>query len=125
MGAIMAAGVASVAPMVRITFHKGIGIPDWLLGLAEDYLALKLGTQALGMTMDEVKGVAQGRRRGPRRAGADLGGRWCLIGPARPSRKGPGGSGGRALRPTGPCRASSKFRTAITRARSSDRRGRP
>lgn len=59
MGAIMAAGVASVAPMVRITIHKGLGIPDWMLGLAEDYLALKLGTQSMGMSMDEVKGVAR------------------------------------------------------------------
>ena len=47
------AGVAAVAPMVRIAGSRGLGIPDMLLGVAEDYLALRAGTEALGMTMDQ------------------------------------------------------------------------
>jgi hypothetical protein len=59
MGAVVAAGVAAVAPMVRIAAHKVLGIPDAMLGLAEDYLALQLGTQAMGMSMDQVTEVAR------------------------------------------------------------------
>ncbi len=59
LGAIVAAGVASVAPMVRIVGSKGLGIPDALLGIAEDYLALKLGSQAMGMTLDQVADAAK------------------------------------------------------------------
>jgi hypothetical protein len=59
MGAVVAAGVAAVAPMVRITGSSVLGVPDPLLGLAEDYLALKLGTQAMDMSMDELTGIAR------------------------------------------------------------------
>ena len=48
-----------VAPMARITLNKGLGISDALLGVAEDYLALRLGTEATGMTMNQVSEVAQ------------------------------------------------------------------
>jgi len=58
-GAVVAAGVASVAPMLRITGSKVLGIPDPLLGLAEDYLALRMGTRAMGMSMDDVTEVAR------------------------------------------------------------------
>jgi len=59
MGAVMAAGVAAVAPMVRISANKVLGIPDPILGLVEDYLALKLGSDAVGLSMDEVTQVAR------------------------------------------------------------------
>ncbi len=58
MGAVVAAGVAAVAPMVRITGSKVLGIPDPLLGLVEDYLALRLGTQAMGLSMHNVGDAA-------------------------------------------------------------------
>jgi hypothetical protein len=54
MGAVVAAGVASVAPMVRIALSKVLGIPDPLLGVAEDYLFLQLGTRATGMSFNEL-----------------------------------------------------------------------
>ena len=59
MAAVVAAGTACVAPMIRIAASKVLRIPDPLLGLAEDYLALHLGTQAMGMTMDQVSHAAQ------------------------------------------------------------------
>ena len=59
LGAVVAAGVAAVAPVARITLHKGLGISDALLGVAEDYVALRLGTEATGMTMSQVSEVAQ------------------------------------------------------------------
>jgi len=60
MGAVVAAGVSTIAPMLRISLHKTLGVPDALLGLAEDYLALRLGTEAMGMSMDEVTKAAKG-----------------------------------------------------------------
>ena len=59
MGAVVAAGVAAVAPMVRMTGSKVLGIPDPLLGVVEDYLALRLGTQAMGLSMNEVTDAAK------------------------------------------------------------------
>ncbi len=59
MGAAVAAGVATIAPMLRKTGSKVLGIPDPILGLVEDYLALRLGTDAVGMTMNEVTEVAR------------------------------------------------------------------
>jgi len=59
MGAVVAAGVACVAPMVRISANRVLGIPDFVLGLAEDYLALRLGTQAMDMSMDQVADAAR------------------------------------------------------------------
>src|SRR5262249_10493730 len=59
MGAVVAAGVASVAPMVRIVGSKVLGIPDMLLGVAEDYLALKLGTDATDISMDQITDAAR------------------------------------------------------------------
>jgi len=58
VGAAVAAGAATVAPLVRATLRRVLGIPDAVLGLAEDYLALKLGTEALGMSMDDVRQIA-------------------------------------------------------------------
>jgi hypothetical protein len=58
-GGAVAAGVAVAAPVVRMTFNKVLGIPDPLLGLAEDYMALSYGTQVLEMPMDEITGAAR------------------------------------------------------------------
>ena len=59
MGGIVAAGVATVAPMVRITGSRILGIPDPLLGVAEDYVALRLGTQAMDLSMEQVAETAK------------------------------------------------------------------
>ena len=45
--------------MVRIAASRVLDVPDPVLGLLEDYLALKLGTQAVGLSMDEVTQVAR------------------------------------------------------------------
>jgi hypothetical protein len=58
-GAVVAAGVAGVVPVVRMLLHRGLGVPDALLGLAEDYLALRLGAEATGMTMEQLPEVAR------------------------------------------------------------------
>ncbi len=58
-GGMVAAGVAVAAPVVRMTINKVVGVPDPLLGLAEDYLALSYGSQAMEMPMDEVTGAAR------------------------------------------------------------------
>ena len=56
MGAAVAAGVAVLAPKIRGALNL-IGMPGVLLGFAEDYLALKVGGEALGMTMDDLKTI--------------------------------------------------------------------
>jgi hypothetical protein len=58
-GAVVAAGVASIAPIVRVGLGRVLGVPDVLLGLAEDYLVLRLGAEATGLTMDELPAVAR------------------------------------------------------------------
>jgi hypothetical protein len=58
-GAVVAAGVASVAPMVRIALGQGAGIPDPILGVAEDYLGLQIGARAVGWSMTELVEVAK------------------------------------------------------------------
>ena len=57
--AVIAAGVTVTLPMVRIALSKGLRIPDYLLGLAEDYVALQLGGKAVGMSMEQVGQVAR------------------------------------------------------------------
>jgi len=59
MGAAVAAGVASIAPLLRNTASATLGIPDAVLGVAEDYLALRLGTETLGLSMNEVGDAAK------------------------------------------------------------------
>lgn len=56
MGGLVAAGVSQLAPRVRGLLHF-VGFPGVVLGLAEDYLALKVGGEALGMTMDDLKSI--------------------------------------------------------------------
>jgi hypothetical protein len=58
-GGMVAAGVAVAAPVVRMTINKLMGIPDPLLGLAEDYMALSCGTQVMDMPMDQITGAAR------------------------------------------------------------------
>lgn len=58
-GAVVAAGVSCVAPLVRMTLNKGLGISDAMLGVGEDYLALKFGTEATGMSMGQVTEIAR------------------------------------------------------------------
>ena len=57
--AVVAAGVTVTLPLIRIALQNGLRIPNYLVGLAEDYVALQLGTRAVGMSMDEVKTVAR------------------------------------------------------------------
>jgi len=59
MGAAVAAGVATIAPLLRISSRKMLGIPDPILGIAEDYCALRLGADAVGMSMGEITDVAR------------------------------------------------------------------
>jgi len=59
MGAVVAAGVATLAPMVRVAGSRVLGIPNPLLGLAEDYMALRLGTQAMDLSMEQVTETAR------------------------------------------------------------------
>lgn len=59
LGAAVAMGVAVAAPKIRTTLGWTTGVPDPLLGLVEDYLALRLGTEAVGLSLDEVAQVAK------------------------------------------------------------------
>jgi hypothetical protein len=59
MGAVVAAGVACVAPMVRIAASRVLGIPDIVLGAGEDYLALRLGTEAMDLSMDRLPEIVK------------------------------------------------------------------
>ena len=58
-GAVVAAGVSCVAPLIRITLHKGLGVSDAMLGVGEDFVALKLGTEATGVSMSQVTEIAR------------------------------------------------------------------
>ena len=57
--AVIAAGVTVTLPMLRIALSKGLRVPDYLLGLAEDYVALQLGSRAVGVSMEQVGQVAR------------------------------------------------------------------
>jgi hypothetical protein len=58
-GAVVAAGVSCVAPLLRMTLNKGLGLSDAMLGLGEDYVALKLGTEATGVSLTQVGEIAR------------------------------------------------------------------
>jgi hypothetical protein len=58
MGAAVAVGVASISPLLRASLRRVLGVPDFALGLAEDYLALRLGTQAVGLSLDDAAQIA-------------------------------------------------------------------
>lgn len=57
--AVVAAGVTVTLPLLRIALQNGLRIPNYLVGLAEDYVALQLGAKATGMSMDDVKAAAR------------------------------------------------------------------
>jgi hypothetical protein len=57
MGAAVAIGVAMAAPMVRKTVGAVLGMPDAVVAVAEDYLALKVGGEAAGLSMDDLKDI--------------------------------------------------------------------
>ena len=57
MGAAVAAGVAIAAPLVRKTIGILLGVPDVVLGAAEDYFALKIGSEAAGLSMEDLKSI--------------------------------------------------------------------
>lgn len=58
-GGMVAAGTAVAAPLVRMAIHKVLGVPDAMLGVAEDYMALNCGTQVMDMPMDQITGAAR------------------------------------------------------------------
>jgi hypothetical protein len=58
-GGMVAASVSVAAPIVRMAINKVIGVPDALLGLGEDYLAVSYGAEALDVPMAEVTGAAR------------------------------------------------------------------
>lgn len=59
MGAVVAAGVAGVAPIARIALNRGLGINGAVLGMAEEYLALKYGGEAVGLSMEDIGDAAR------------------------------------------------------------------
>ena len=59
MGAAVASGVAALAPRIRGILGTVLGVPGPLLGLVEDYIALKVGGDALGLSMDDLKKIGE------------------------------------------------------------------
>jgi hypothetical protein len=59
VGGLVAAGVSITAPIVRQAANKLLGIPDALLGLGEDYVALQCGSQTMDLPMDQLAGAAR------------------------------------------------------------------
>jgi hypothetical protein len=59
MGAAVASGVAALAPRIRGILSTVLGVPNPLMGLVEDYIALKVGGEALGMSMDDMKKIGE------------------------------------------------------------------
>jgi hypothetical protein len=59
MGAAVASGVAALAPRIRGILSKVLGVPSPVLGLLEDYIALKVGSEALGLSMDDLKKIGE------------------------------------------------------------------
>lgn len=58
LGAAVAMGVAVAAPKIRKTLEATTGVSDVVLGLVEDYLALRLGSEAVGLSMEDLSQVA-------------------------------------------------------------------
>jgi hypothetical protein len=59
MGAAVASGVAVLAPRIRSLLSTVLGVPSPLLGMVEDYIALKVGGEALGLTMEDLKRIGE------------------------------------------------------------------
>lgn len=53
-GAAVAAGVATFAPMIRGSLATILYVPDAMVGLAEDALAIYFGAQAAGVSLDAL-----------------------------------------------------------------------
>ena len=59
MGAAVASGVAALAPRIRGLLGTVLGVPGPLLGLVEDYIALRVGGDALGMSMADLRKIGE------------------------------------------------------------------
>jgi hypothetical protein len=59
MGAAVAAGVAALAPRIRGILSTVLGVPSPVIGLVEDYIALKIGGDALGLSMNDLKKIGE------------------------------------------------------------------
>jgi len=59
MGAAVAAGTAVLAPTLRAASQELLAIPDPLLGLVEDWVALRLGARAADVPMDRLAAMAR------------------------------------------------------------------
>jgi uncharacterized membrane protein len=59
LGAAVAMGVAVAAPKIRKTLSLTTGVSDTVLGMIEDYLALRLGSEAVGIPMEELPQIAR------------------------------------------------------------------
>jgi uncharacterized membrane protein len=57
-GAAVAIGTATAAPILRGALRRILGVPDAVLGLAEDYLAITAGSAAVGLSIEDVKQIA-------------------------------------------------------------------
>lgn len=59
MGGAVAAGVAIAAPMVRMSAQRMLGVPDALLGVAEDGLMMSVASKNLGVSPEELTGAVR------------------------------------------------------------------
>ena len=57
-GAITAAGAAVLAPAIRAALHRAFRVSDPALGTLEDALAIYLGSQAAGLSFDDLRDLA-------------------------------------------------------------------
>ncbi len=58
-GAASAVAAALVAPRIRATLSQSFHVPDSLLGLAEDALAVGIGSVAVGLSVNELKDAGE------------------------------------------------------------------
>lgn len=59
LGAAVAAGVAITAPKIRRFLNHKLNLPDPVLGLAEDALAVGIGSRAVGLTGDQLQHLGE------------------------------------------------------------------
>jgi hypothetical protein len=59
MGAAVASGVAALAPRIRGILSTVLGVPSPVIGLLEDYIALKVGGETLGMSLEDLKKIGE------------------------------------------------------------------
>ncbi len=60
MGAAVASGVAVLWPLGSgVSLSTVLGVPGPIMGLVEDYIALKVGGDALGMSMEDLKKIGE------------------------------------------------------------------